>query len=77
MFEWIVKKVVCGKINDLLKRHEGGAAQTRETLKTWTERTKKTLACFESLLAKLDDNELDSDELKAAADEVTALIKGW
>lgn len=77
MIEWFVKKIVCGKINDLLKKHQGNVDKVKETLKTWIERIKKVLVCFESLMSKLDDNELDSDELKQTTDEVTKLIKEW
>lgn len=77
MFEWIVKKVIVGKVNDLLKQYKGNVEKLRSTLKTWIERIKKVLGCFESALAKLDDNELSVDELKQTADEVTKLVKEW
>ena len=77
MIEWFVKKIVCDKINDLLKKHQGNVDKIKETLKTWIERIKKVLVCFESLMSKLDDNTLDSDELKQTTDEVTKLIKEW
>lgn len=77
MFEWIVKKVIVGKVNGLLKQYQGDVSKTKETLKVWSGRIKRVLECFESMLAKLDDNELDADELKQTADEVTKLVKEW
>ena len=77
MFEWIVKKVIVGKVNDLLKQYQNDVSKVKETLKVWIGRIKKVLECFESMLAKLDDNELDADELKQTADEVTKLVKEW
>lgn len=40
-------------------------------------RIKNVLLCFESLLSKLDDNIITTEELKQTADEVTELVKGW
>lgn len=77
MFQWIVKKVICGKVNDLLKEYSGNVETVRKTLKTWVERLKKVLGLFESVLAKVDDNQLSSDEVKEAVDEVNKLVKEW
>lgn len=77
MFEWLVKKIIVGKINDLLKQYKGNVDKVRTTLKLWIERIKKVLGCFESLLAKLDDNQLDADEINQTTDEVSKLIKEW
>lgn len=77
MFEWIVKKVIVKKINDLLKQYKDNVDKVRATLNLWIERIKNVLACFESLLAKIDDNELDAEELKQTTDEVSKLVKEW
>lgn len=77
MFEWLVKKVIVGKLNDLLKEYKGNITKVRETLKRWIERVKKVLDCLESMLAKLEDNVIDADELKQMTDEVKTLVKEW
>lgn len=77
MFQWIVKKVICGKVNDLLKEYQGNINVVRKTLKTWIERLRKVLGLFESIMAKVDDNELSSDEVKEAVDEFNKLVKEW
>ena len=77
MFDWLIKRVVIGKINDLLKAYKGDVDSVRSVLTKWTERIEKVLSCFKSILAKIEDNELDADELKETADEVTALIREW
>lgn len=38
MIEYIVKKIVCGKINDLLKTHKGNVEKLRVNLKVWIGR---------------------------------------
>lgn len=35
MIEWIVKKVLCNKVNDLLKKYKGNVVTVKDTLKTW------------------------------------------
>ena len=77
MIDWIIKKVLIGKVNDLLKKYKGDVDSVRSVLTKWTERIEKVLSCFKSILAKIEDNELDADELKETADEVSALIKEW
>lgn len=77
MVEWLVKKVLCSKVNDLLKKYKGDVGKVKDTLKTWILRIQKLMSCLESMLAKLDDDELTSDEVKQTTDEVTKLIKEW
>lgn len=77
MVEWLVKRALCGRVNGLLKKYRGNVQKAKDTLKTWILRIQKMMSCLESLLSKLDDNELTSDEAKAAADEVTKLIREW
>lgn len=77
MIEWLIKKVVCGKINGLLEKYSQNVDSAKASLKTWIERLKKILTCFESLLAKLDDNKLEPSEVKDASDQIMALVKGF
>lgn len=77
MIDWIVKKVVCGKINSLLKDNQQNVDKVREVLKLWISRLKKVLECFESLIGKIDDNDLSADELKETSDEIVKLVREW
>ena len=77
MIEFIIKRVLCSKVNDLLKKHKDNVSKVKDTLKTWILRIQKLMSCLESMLAKLDDDELTSDEVKQTTDEVTKLIKEW
>ena len=77
MFDWLVKKVIVSKVNDLLKDNKDNIAKVRNTLKKWIDRIKKILTCFESLMSKLDDNQLDTTECKEAAKEIEKLVKEW
>ena len=70
MLNWIVKKVILGKLNGLL-------GKVREVLTLWIGRIEKILNCFKSMLAMLDDNQLDSDEVQKSLDEVKALVKDF
>ena len=77
MIEWIIKKVVVGKVNSLLKDNKDNIDKVREVLKVWVSRIKKILDCLESAITKLDDNEISAEELKSTSDEITAVIKEW
>ena len=63
MIKWIVQKVIVGKINDLLDQYKDNVSKVRETLKTWIARLDKILFAFRSLLEKLEDNKIDSEEI--------------
>lgn len=77
MIEFIVKRMICSKVNGLLKKYKDNVSKVKDTLKTWILRIQKVMSCLETLLAKLDDNELTSEEVKQTTDEVTKLIKEW
>lgn len=77
MMTWIIKKVICSKVNGLLKAYEKDVSKARETLKTWTGRIKKVLACLEGALAKLDDNELTAEELRETGDDLAKVVREW
>lgn len=77
MFTWFVKKVVCGKVNGLLSKYKDDVQSAKSTLNVWIVRVKAILQCLESMLKKLDDNELTPDEVKETAEELKTLIKEW
>lgn len=77
MIEWLVKRVLISKVNDLLKKYKGNVGKVKDVLKAWILRVQKLMGCLEGLLAKLDDGEISADELKQATEDVTKLIKEW
>ena len=77
MFAWFVKKVVCGKVNDLLAQYKDDVESVKSTLNVWIVRIKAILQCLENMLKKLDDNELSPDEVKDVNEEIKKLIKEW
>ena len=77
MFAWIVKKVVCGKVNDLLSQYKDDVESVKSTLNVWIVRIKAILQCLENMLKKLDDNELSPDDVKDINEEIKTLIKEW
>lgn len=77
MFEWIVKKVILSKVNRLLGDYQGDVVKIKGVLAKWTARLEKALACFNGLVAKLDDNQLTAEECEQAAKEIAALVRGW
>lgn len=77
MMEYIIKRVVCAKVNALLKGYSENVEKFRGGVTLWVNRLKRVLACLDSILAKLADNQLTPDEVKESATEITALIKEW
>jgi len=77
MFEWLIKKVLVGKINELLRKYQSDVGKVKATLETWIGRLEKILALFKSTLAKLDDNSVSPEELGETASEVEELIRKW
>ena len=73
----VVKKFVIGKINDLLKKYKDDVATVREILSRWIGRTQKILDCLKSLSKKIEDNELDENELKETTEEIIVVVKEW
>ena len=77
MFTWFVKKVVCGKVNDLLDEYKDNVSKLKETLQKWISRIDKILFALRSLLSKLEDNQIDSDEIDQTVAEIEQVIKEW
>ena len=77
MFTWFVKKVVCGKVNDLLDEYKDNVSKVKETLQKWISRIDKILFALRGLLSKLEDNQIDSDEIDQTVAEIEQVIKEW
>lgn len=77
MFTWFVKKVVCGKVNDLLDEYKDNVSKVKETLQKWISRIDKILFALRSLLSKLEDNQIDSDEIDQTVAEIEKVIAEW
>ena len=77
MFKWLVKKFVLGKINSALDANQNTVAATKATVIVWVARLEKILGCLKSLLAKLDDGKIDSEEVDQAVAEIQTVVKEW
>lgn len=77
MIDWLIKKCVVGKLNKLLEKNKGNVEKIRSTLLVWISRIENITGCLKSLLAKLEDNKIDSDEVKQTTDEVKKLVGEW
>lgn len=77
MINWFIKKFIIGKVNSLLEKNKGNVTKVRETLNLWISRIENITGCLKSLLAKLEDNQIDSDEVKQTTDEIKKLVGEW
>ena len=73
----VLRKFILGKINDVIGAKKDGVEKARAQVALWTSRTKAVCAALESLSAKLEDNQLDPDELEEAVAELKALVENW
>ena len=73
----ILKKFLLKTVNKTLESYKDDVVKTRETVSLWTNRTRKLLSCLESLSQKLDDNQIDGDELQEVVSEIESLVKEW
>ena len=73
----IIKRFVLKQLNKLLDNNKASVDKARESVRTWTTRTRKILECLESLEAKLEDSNIDDNELKAFVQEMQDLVKEW
>lgn len=77
MFQWLVKKVIIGKVNDLLEVNQDNVVKVKNTIDTWVGRLQKILDCLKNILSKLDDNKLDSEEIDDSVAEIQKVVKSW
>ena len=77
MIKWAIKKWCTSKVNDLLDEYKDNVDKVKDILQTWIARLEKILVCFKSMLSKLDDGKLDSDEIDEAIVDVETVIKEW
>ena len=77
MIKKLAKRYVIGKVNDLLDANKSKIETTKEVVAKWIRRIERILACLKSMLVTLDDNKIETDELKANVAEITEVVKEW
>ena len=77
MMKWLVKRVILGKVNDLLEVNQTNVVKVKNTIDTWVGRLQKILDCLKNILSKLDDNKLDSEEIDDSVAEIEKVVKSW
>lgn len=75
--KWLVKRVILGKVNDLLEVNQTNVVKVKNTIDTWVGRLQKILDCLKKILSKLDDNKLDSEEIDDSVAEIEKVVKSW
>ena len=68
---------LCRKINSLLEQHKDNVVKVKSKLNIWIARLEKVLAAFKSILEKLSDNAIDSEEIDQKVAEIEQVIKEW
>lgn len=73
--KWGVKKYVLGIVNSALKEHEASVTKSREIVTKAMDKLKAVLRFLDSLLVKLADNQITSEEADAAIEDATRLAE--
>lgn len=77
MRKWIAKKFIVSTLNKLLDVNKDNVEKVKSIVSTWIGRLEKILSCLKSILDKLADNQLDSDELEDSVSEIQGVVKQW
>lgn len=73
----LIKRFVLRKLNALVKDHAGNIDAIKSTVELWSRRVDSVQSFLESILRKLDDGEITTEELRAIPSEFEELTRGW
>ena len=81
----LAKAIVIGAVSigslvgagSIIRSVLGVFTKTKNTIDTWVGRLQKILDCLKSILSKLDDNKLDSQEIDDSVAEIEKVVKAW
>ena len=77
MLKFVIKRYIVNKVNSLLDEYKDNVSKVKDTLQKWISRIDKILFALRSLLSKLEDNQIDSDEIDQTVAEIEQVIKEW
>lgn len=77
MVKFVIKRYVINKVNGLLDEYKDNVSKVKDTLQKWISRIDKILFALRSLLSKLEDNAIDSEEIDQTVAEIEQVIKEW
>lgn len=77
MIKFVIKRYVINKVNGLLDEYKDNVSKVKDTLQKWISRIDKILFTLRSLLSKLSDNAIDSEEIDQTVAEIEQVIKEW
>lgn len=77
MIMYFVKRYILSQINSLIKKYRKNVDEFRTVLENWIERIQKILEALKSINNRLDDGELDQQELNSSVDDIQKVIKEW
>ena len=77
MLKFVIKRYIINKVNSLLDEYKDNVSKVKDTLQKWISRIDKILFTLRSLLSKLGDNQIDSEEIDQTVAEIEQVIKEW
>lgn len=77
MIKWIVNRVVCKKLNQLLDTHRERVEEAKQTISLWIKRLQRALECLQDTMHKLDDGKIDDNDIAETISSIQTIIKEW
>ena len=77
MIKFVIKRYIINKVNSLLDEYKDNVNKVKDTLQKWISRIDKILFTLRSLLSKLEDNQIDGEEIDQTVAEIEQVIKEW
>ena len=77
MVKFVIKRYIINKVNGLLDEYKDNVSKVKDTLQKWISRIDKILFTLRSLLSKLGDNQIDSEEIDQTVAEIEQVIAEW
>lgn len=77
MVKFVIKRYIINKVNSLLDEYKDNVSKVKDTLQKWISRIDKILFTLRSLLSKLGDNQIDSEEIDQTVAEIEQVIAEW
>lgn len=74
---YFAKKYVISALNDLLEKYKDNVAEISGTLELWIKRLQVIVEELKTILSRVSDGKIDSDEIEESVKEIEQIVKDW
>ena len=73
----MLRKFILKKVNEVLKEKKTSVEACKKTVDLWQSRVQLVLDAVKSLSQKLDDGQIDDNEIEAFVNELKKTVESW